>query len=121
MGLDTQLLNHRRDKNPHPEWKRLLDAAIAAAVGTHGLPPGGALNAVLAKLSPTDYAAGWVTLAAVAFAGTFASLTGIPTTMAGYGITDGVIAPSGSPLGGVLDRDSGNLVWDIDSLQQVVA
>lgn len=41
MTLNTQLVNHRRDKNPHPELEATLRQAIAdaAGVGPAG-PPG---------------------------------------------------------------------------------
>ena len=106
----TAVLNHRRERDPHPEWGKLLAAAIAASTsaGAALLPVGGGTHTVLRKSSPTNFATEWASLAPVAWSGayndllgipsTFApaahtqdwsTITGTPTTLAGYGITDG--------------------------------
>ena len=64
-------------------------------MGNPPMPPAGGLNGqVLAKTSDSDYQFGWLGLAPVATAGTYASLTGKPTLL---GYTLGVQALTSSP------------------------
>lgn len=59
-----------------------------------GVPVGGATGQVLAKVSGADYDTTWT--AATAGAVGWADVTGKPTTLAGYGITDAATAAQGA-------------------------
>lgn len=65
----------------HPQYHNDARGDARYAMTARGLPAGGTTGQVLVKSSSTDYAAAWGNVA-------FGQLTGIPTTVAGYGITD---------------------------------